>query len=231
MLKVINYIKVSNMTRRNDNTYLKHIAQDGWNDMYLYHIENQAVWRNLAILAIIALTCVSICAIYIVNQDKHKTLIFERDGQGNLILLGLAAKTLDVDNKIVAHQLINFITALREVPQDINIKRRNIDLVHKMIVPKLRKQIDQMIIEQYARNKIIMVTIKSIRPMQGGNSWQVEWAEKYSDSSGSDVENTIIFSSIVTFKHLDNITLEVQLVNPISLFITYIHPVQDLGGV
>jgi type IV secretory pathway TrbF-like protein len=214
----------------NENIYLKHIEQDGWNDLYLYHIENQAVWRNLAILAIIALMCVSVYAMYIVNQDKHKTIVFEKDAQGNLIALGLATKTLNVDNKIVAHQLINFITSLREVPLDLNVKRRNIDQVHKMIEPKLRKQIDPMIIDQYSKNKIIMITIKSIRPMQGGNSWQIVWAEKYLDSSGGNVENTLTFSSIVTFKFLENMTLEVQLINPIGLFVTYIHPVQDIGG-
>ncbi len=214
----------------NSNVYLKHIEHDGWNDMHLYHIENQAVWRNLAVLAIIALMVVSICAIYIVNQDKHKTIVFEKDGLGNLITLGLSTQTLSVDNKIVAHQLINFITGLREVPQDINVKRRNIDLVHKMIEPKLRKQIDQMIIEQYTKNKTIMVAVRSIRPMQGGNSWQIVWDEKYVDSTSNNIESTLSFSSVITFKHLDNITLEVQLVNPIGLFITYINPVQDIGG-
>jgi type IV secretory pathway TrbF-like protein len=167
---------------------------------------------------------------YIVNQDKHKTIIFEKDNNGNLITLGLATKTLNVDNKIVAHQLVNFITALREVPQDINVKRRNIDLVHKMIDPKLRKPIDQIIIDQYSKNKTIMVTLKSIRPMQGGSSWQIAWDEKIFDNSGVNLESTVGFSSIVTFKRLDNPALDVQLVNPIGLFITYIHPVQDIGG-
>ncbi|HLX53616.1 MAG TPA: type IV secretion system protein [Aquella sp.] len=219
-----------NLNTDNNNVYLKHIEQDGWNDMHLYHIENQAVWRNLAILAMIALMIVSICAIYIVNQDKHKTIVFEKDGLGNLVTLGLATQTLKVDNKMVAHQLVNFITALREVPGDINVKRRNIDLVHKMIEPKLKRQIDQMIIEQYTKNKTIMVTVRSIRPMQGGSSWQVVWDEKYVDSGSNNVESTLSFSSIITFKRLDNITLEVQLVNPIGLFIMYINPVQDIGG-
>ncbi len=213
-----------------NNVYLKHIEQDSWNDMHLYHIENQAVWRNLAILSIIALMIVSIYAIYIVNQDKHKVIVFEKDNTGNLITLGLATKTLNVDNKIVANQLINFITSLREVPQDLNVKRRNIDLVHKMITPSLRRQIDQMIIDQYTKNKIIMVNIKSIRPMQGGSSWQIVWDEKSLDNTANNAQDNLSFSSVVTFKRLDNINLDIQLVNPTGLFITYINPVQDIGN-
>ncbi|MCC2624520.1 MAG: hypothetical protein K0R14_393 [Burkholderiales bacterium] len=223
-------MKQKQLKNENSNIYLKHIEQDGWNDMHLYHIENQAVWRNLAILTIIALMIVSIFAMYIVNQDKHRVLVFEKDNIGNLIALGIAAKTLNVDNKIVAHQLINFITSLREVPQDTNVKRRNIDLVHKMTLPNLRKQIDQMIIDQYTKNKIIMITVKSIRPMQGGRCWQIVWDEKNVDSVGNNLENILSFSSIVTFKRIDDINPEVQLVNPTGLFITYINPVQDIGN-
>ncbi|MCE3269153.1 MAG: VirB8 protein [Burkholderiales bacterium] len=212
------------------NVYLKHIEQNGWNDMHMYHIENQAVWRNLAILTIFALVIVSVWAMYIVNGDKHRAVIFEKDSQGNLITLGLATETLRVDNKVVAHQLINFITSLREVPQDINVKRRNIDLVHKMIEASLRKQIDQMIIDQYSKNKIIMIIVKSIRPMQGGNSWQIVWEEKYLDNNSNNLENTLSFSSVVTFKRLNTDSLDIQLINPIGLFITYINPTQDIGG-
>lgn len=219
-----------NLKGDDSNIYLRHIEQNGWNDMHLYHIENQAVWRNLAILAIIALMIVSVCAMYIVNQDKHKTIVFEKDNEGNLITLGLATRTLNIDNKIVAHQLMSFITSLREVPQDINVKRRNIDQVHKMIQVNLRRQIDGMIIEQYSKNKTIMVNVKSIRPMQGGNSWQIVWDEKYVDGTSNNIENSLSFSSVVTFKHLDNLALDVQLVNPTGLFITYINPVQDIGG-
>lgn len=212
------------------NAYLQHIEQDGWNDMHLYLVEGQAVWRNVAVLAIIALMVVSIYAIYITNQDKHKTVVFEKDSLGNLITLGLATTTLNVDNKIIAHQLMNFITALREVPEDINLRRRNIDMVHKMIEPKLRKQIDQMIIDQYTKNKVVLITVKSLRPMQGGHSWQMVWEEKYLSSNGTNVENTQNFSSVVTYKKLDSIGLEVQLVNPAGLFVTYINPVPDIGS-
>lgn len=211
------------------NVYLKHIEEDSWNDMHLYHIENQAIWRNLAILAIIALAIVSLYSIYIVNEDKHKTLVFEKDSSGNIAALGLATKTLTIDNKIVAHQLVNFISSLREVPLDVYVRRRNIDLLHKMIAPNLKKQVDQLVIEQYKKAKVINIAVKSIRPMQGGNSWQISWDEKYFDNDGINLEGLHSFSSIVTFKRLEDVAPEVQLVNPIGLFITYLNPVQDIG--
>lgn len=211
------------------NVYLRHIEYDGWNSMHLHHIENQVVWRNLAILAIILLAITALYATYVVNQDRHKIIVLERDSTGNLLTLGLATKTLKVDNKMVAHQLINFITSLREVPQDIAVRRRNINLVHKMITARLGKQIDQMIVGQYSKNKIIMVTVKSIRPMQGGNSWQIAWHERAEDNQSHNLEKTAGFSSIISFKRVDDIALDVQLINPTGLFITYIHPVQDIN--
>lgn len=210
------------------NVYLKHIEEDGWNELHAYHVENSALWRNLAIAAILALAIVSIYAMYLVNQDKHKTVVFEKDSLGNITALGLATQTLKIDNKVIAHELANFILSLREVPQDLNIKRRNIDLVHKMIDTKLRGQVDQLLLEQYtkARDGIILVTISSIRPLEGGKSWQVVWHEK--DSLTGPIIS--YWSSIITFKHVDSQSPETQLINPAGVYVTYLHPVQDVAG-
>ena len=212
-----------------ENVYLKHISQDGWNEAQAYHIENESVWRNIAILAIVALAVVSVFAMYYVNQDKHKTLIFEKDSNGNITTLGLATKTFNVDNKIVAHQLANLVRSLREIPLDINLKRRNIDVVHKMIDPKIREQVDKMIIAQYAKVKDgqILVEINNIKPLEGGKSWQINWEEKIMNN-GTIADGITTWSSVVTFKRLDSVEPNVQLVNPIGLFVTYLHPTEDI---
>ena len=87
------------------NVFLSHIEQDNWNDIQAYHIENETIWRNIAVLAIIALVIVAIVSMYFVNQDKHKTLIYEKDSLGNVSFLGIATTTFNIDNKVVAHQL------------------------------------------------------------------------------------------------------------------------------
>ena len=213
-----------------ENVYLKHINQDGWNEIRAYHIENESVWRSIAILAILALAVVSVCAMYYVSQDKHKTLIFEKDKTGNITTLGLATKTFNVDNKIVAHQLANFIRSLREIPQDINIKRRNIDMVHKMIDPKIREQVDKMIIAQYGKvhDGQMLVEINNIKPLEGGRSWQINWTETVI-ANGTTADITTTWSSVITFKRLDSIEPNVQLINPIGLFVTYLHPTEDIN--
>jgi type IV secretory pathway TrbF-like protein len=213
-----------------ENVYLKHISQDSWNETQAYHIENESVWRNIAILAIIALAVVSVYAMYCVNQDKHKTLIFEKDSLGNITTLGLATKTFNVDNKVVAHQLANFIRNLREIPLDINVKRRNIDMVHKMIDPKIREQVDRMIIAQYAKTHdgLILVEINNIKPLEGGVSWQVNWEERVMEN-GATTSGVTTWSSVIAFKRLDSLEPNVQLINPIGLFITYLHPTEDIN--
>lgn len=209
-----------------DNVYLSHLEQDGWNDIQAYHIENESAWRMVAILSIIALVVVSLFAMYMVNQDKHKVVVFEKDSLGNLTALGLANKTLAVDNKIVAHQLANFIIALREVPLDGVLKRRNIDLVHKMTDAKLKNEVDKMLISQYSKAQQIIVTLNQIKPLQGGKSWEVNWKE---EASLQDINKVSNYSSVITFVREDNLDSQSQLVNPIGLFVTYLHPTEDIN--
>ncbi len=214
----------NNKKIKQSNVFLSHIEQDGWNDIQAYHIENSLAWRNIAIIAIFALVVVALVSMYLVNQDKHKTLVYEKDSTGNITFLGLATKTFNIDNKVVAHQLANFIIALREVPSDIAIRRRNIDTVHKMIDPKIQVGLDKMIIGQYtkANSNQILVDITSIKPLQGGKSWVVNWVEHVSELSTS-------WSTTVTFELLETVEPDVQLVNPIGLFVRDIHPTQDIN--
>ncbi len=222
-------MKFKRQNLERENTYLSHIEQDGWNDIRAYHIANESAWRMVAILAIITLMFVAIYAMYIVNQDKHKTLIFEKDSLGNITTLGLASKTFNIDNKVIAHQLAGFIVALREVPKDTTLKRRNINLVHKMIVSKIRGQIDRLLIEHYtlAADKQVVVEISSIVPLEGAKSWSIHWFEEILNSNGESIKRQN-FSSVVTFIKADTLDPETQLANPIGLFITYIHPVEDI---
>lgn len=212
-----------------DNVYLTHIAKDEWNDVQAYHIETSNAWRFVALIAIIALAIVSVVAMCMVNQDKHKTLVFERDSLGNLSALGLATKTLSIDNKVVAHQLANFITAIREVPQDVAIKRRNINIVHKMADTKLHDILDKMFVARYtnAGDGQVLVVINNIKPLEGGKSWEIRWHEEsLPNISAKSVTN---WSSVVSFKHLDIIDPDVQLINPAGIFISYFHPVEDIS--
>jgi len=212
------------------NAYLQNIEEDEWNNLEAYHIESKLAWRNIAILAIISLMAVAIYAMYLVSLDKHKTVVFEKDNLGNVTVLGLATKTFNVDNKIIAHQLYNFILALREVPLDVSLKRRNIEIVHKMIDPKIRDYLDKLLIAQYvkARDKEIMVNVTSLKPLEGGKSWEVSWQESLGNQVGT-VEEVSSWSTIITFTRLDTVTPEIEIVNPIGLFIRYVHPVEDIN--
>ena len=212
-----------------ENTYLYHIAQDGWNHLQAYHIETANAWRFVAVFAIVALIIVSGVAMYMVNQDKHKALVFERNSIGNLQALGLATKTLNIDNKIVAHQLANFIIAIREIPQDVAVKRRNINMVHKMSDTKLHSALDQMFVTRYGQSKdnVVLVGVDNIKPIEGGRSWEVRWHESSSmNALGKAVSN---WSAIVTFKRLEVSDVDVQLINPAGIFITYFSLAEDIG--
>ena len=222
-------MKEKHIDKQGKNIYLNHIEQDEWNDLQAYHIESKLAWRNIAIIAIIALMLVSIYAMYLINQDKHKTLIFEKDNLGNVTALGIATKTFNVDNKMIAHQLYNFIVALREAPLDVSLKRRNIELVHKMVDPKIRDAVDKLLIEQYvkARDKQITVNVTSLKPLEGGKSWEITWQEVLMNEN-SGIVGTSNWSTIITFKRLDIVTPDVEIINPIGLFITYLHPAEDI---
>ncbi len=213
------------------NVYLHQLEKDGWNDIQAYHIENESAWRSVAIIAICALVIVSTFAIYMVNQDKHKVLVFEKDSLGNITTLGLASKTINVDNKIIAHQLANFIIALREVPKDSVLKRRNIDIVHKMTDYAIKAEIDQMFIAHYSKyiDTVIAVNLNQIKPLESGRSWEISWSEETVLADGV-AGKTTNYSSVISFIRKDSLDTKTQLVNPIGLLITYIHPVEDINA-
>ncbi len=149
---------------------------------------------------------------------------------GNITTLGLAYKTFNVDNKMIAHQLVNFVVALREVPSDTSIKMRNIDVVHKMIVPKLRAQIDKMFINEYSHtlNLPVTVNVSEVKPLAGGDEWEINWVETTPSSTSANAATTH-WSSVLTFVRQDSVNPAVQIVNPIGLFVTYVHPVEDIS--
>ena len=162
---------------------------------------------------------------------RNKVLVFEKDSLGNITTLGLASKTINVDNKIIAHQLANFTIALREVPKDAVLKRRNIDIVHKMTDPAIKAQIDQMFITQYSKyiDTVIAVNLNQIKPLESGKSWEISWSEQEVLADGNTGKTTN-FSSVISFIRKDSLDTKTQLVNPIGLLITYIHPVEDINA-
>jgi type IV secretory pathway TrbF-like protein len=217
------------MAKNNEsNIYLAHIKDDKWSDMHAYHLENAIFWRHIAYFMIFSLVCVVSAAMYFINQDKHKTLIFEKDSLGNITLLGLASKTFTVDNKMVAHQLANFIIALREVPSSTSLKKRNIELVHAMVSPKIKNLVDQILVTQYANNKDVIVTINQIKPLSDGKSWIISWQETQNTNNNS-LSKTSYYSSVISFTLLENVNPKIQLLNPIGLFIEYINPTEDIN--
>ena len=225
----------SNLKNNNntlDNPILAHLEQDAWNNTQAYFLENESVWRKVAILAIVGIVVVSIFAMYMVNQDKHKVVVFEKDSLGNIQTLGLATTSFSIDNKIIAHQLDQFITDLREVPIDRMVKRRNIDVVHSMVDARIKSSIDQMIVDQYSRikdaNSSISVEVNNIKPIEGGRSWEVRWTEKINGNS-ADGKQITHWDTTVTFKRANSADPTTQMRNPAGLQITNINPTQDVN--
>ena len=211
---------------RDKNVFLKHIEEDHWHDIRAYHLHNEIIWRNISIIMLILLVIITITSMYFVNQDKHKTLIYEKDDRGNLTLLGISNKTFNIDNKIIAQQLANFIISLREVSVDINLRRRNIKLVHSFIEPKLIDVVNKMIIEQYKHIKEASISVEliSIKPLEGNNSWMISWKEV------SNKNELSYWSTTITFKRTDILDNTMQIYNPTGLIITYINPVMDINS-
>lgn len=214
------------MGKRSNNVFLRHIEDDHWHDIRVYHVENEIIWRNAAIIMLFMLVSVVIIAMYFVNEDKHKTIVYEKDDRGNLTLLGIASKSFNVDNKIIAQQLASFIVALREVPLDINLRRRNIKLVHSCLDPKLIPNINKMILDQYnkAKDDSLYIELLSIKPLAGNNSWVISWKELNNKNEVS------YWSTTITFSRIESVDKNIQLYNPTGLFIKYINPVMDINS-
>lgn len=214
------------MSKKNSNSFLKHIEEDHWHDIRVYHVENEIIWRNAAIIMLFMLVSVVIIAMYFVNEDKHKTIVYEKDDRGNLTLLGIASKTFNIDNKIVAQQLATFIVALREVSLDNNLRRRNIKLVHSFVDAKLIPMINKMILEQYnkARDDILYIELISIKPLVGNKSWVISWKEANNKNEVS------YWSTTLTFIRVDSVDQNIQFYNPTGLVIKYINPVMDINS-
>lgn len=212
------------------NSYLAHIEQASWNDIQAYHLTKEITWKILAIISVISLLIVSIVSIILINQNKHKVLVFEKDNLGNLSTLGIATKTLSIDNKILAHQLANFIIAIREVPKELSIKKRNISLVHSMVAMANIEYFDKLIINQYhsASGRGVVVTINRIKPIIKDKSWEVNWQEKIDNDRG--INDIKYFSANIVFSLATEVLYpEIQLLNPTGILISYFNPVADIN--
>lgn len=212
------------------NSYLAHIEQSSWNDIQAYHLTKEATWKILAIISVIALAIVATISILLINQNKHKVLVFEKDSLGNLTTLGIATKTFNIDNKVIAHQIANFIIAIREVPKELSMKKRNINLVHSMVAAANVEYFDKLIINQYhnANGRQITITINRIKPIIKDKSWEVNWQEKIDNEH--DINQMRYFSANISFNlTTDILDSEIQLLNPTGILISYFNPVADIN--
>ncbi len=173
-----------------DNPYL--FARRIWNEHEGELKSSRTIWQITAILSlIIALSCVS-GLIWQSQRSKIVPYVVAVDKLGEAAAVGRADQAAPADKRVIRSTLAAFITDMRSVTPDAEVKRSAIFRAFGHMNPEdpaTNKATEYFSNPQTspfkrAANETAYVEIESILP-QSNESWLVDWIEETRDRQGS----------------------------------------------
>ena len=172
-----------------DNPYL--FARRIWNEHEGELKSSRTIWQITAILSlIIALSCVS-GLIWQSQRSKIVPYVVAVDKLGQAAAVGRADQAAPVDKRVIRSALAAFVTDMRSVTPDAEVKRSAIFRAfgHMNAGDPATTKATEFFSDsrtnpfQRAANEMIHVEIKSILP-QSNESWLADWVEETRDRQG-----------------------------------------------
>lgn len=160
-----------------ENPYLDN--RKVWNEIIGQEKANAVMWRLVAFISMGITTIAVVGIIYAAQLPDVVPFLFKENGAGGITALGIPNTAYRPDNKIIANQLAEYVSALRQVPLADELRRRNVHRVKMMTDNNLfNSQVAQMMREEYADigSGEQLIDIKTIMPV-AKNVWQIDWIE------------------------------------------------------
>lgn len=210
-----NKVEKLGMKVTKDNPYFKELS--GFRDLRANDKVTRAALTNIIYFLLLVILVLVIGITIIGTQSKIKTMVFMSDSKGALAYGGFAEDKLKITSPMIANQLADYLIALRQIPQDMDLKNAYLLRVKAMSTPELfNSSIIPMIKQRYANLKgnTIKVTVHSILPI-GKYSWQIDWDEV----SGNNPK--VKYKGNITFMMNPNINDQrLLLINPLGIIVS-----------
>jgi len=195
-----------------------------WNELVASHIQREALWQRVALLALgVALLCAGGMA-YLGAQNKLIPYVVAVDKLGTAVAVQPASKASITDSRIIRAQLAAWIEAVRSIYQDAGAERVNLKAAYAMIrcndgaYQALNEYFSQQDPFKRAESEGVSVEISTVLPISE-KTWQVQWRETVHSSKGEIMKETPMQANITVAisPPTDEATL---LVNPMGVYIT-----------
>jgi len=195
-----------------------------WNELVASHIQREALWQRVALLALgIAFLCAGGMA-YLGAQNKLIPYVVAVDKLGTAVAVQPASQASQVDSRIIRAQLASWIASVRSVYQDAGAERVNLKAAYAMIrrndgaYQMLNEYFSQHDPFKLAESQGVSVEISTVLPISE-KTWQVQWRETIHASTGEIIKETPMQANITVAiaPPTDEATL---LVNPMGVYVT-----------
>ena len=179
------------------NPYLN--ARREWNSQIDRAFSSLAVWRLIAVAALLIAFASVAGIVYIGAQSKYVPYVVEVDRLGETVAVGPAQVAAPADSRVIRASLAAFIVAVRTVTPDQDLQRRFIFAAYGMLrqkdpaAVKLNELLgdgSQMSPFKRASTVTVNAEISSVLALTE-RSWSVNWTETTRDRDGALVGNVV----------------------------------------
>ncbi len=199
------------------NPYLDN--QSGYLERLNSERANTATWKHIAWFSM-SITFVAVCgSIYLGQLPDIVPFIFKEDGSGGVTALGLANQEMEVNKKMIAAQVQNFVIAMEQVPSSKDLRAQNVKVVSNMTTSNnFVNNFAPMLRDKYkdVGDGEVVVSINNILPIQK-NSWIIDWSETRNGAPNGTFRGNLTLDTLpLDYKQ----STEQMLYNPLHLVVT-----------
>lgn len=174
---------------RPDNPYLA--ARMEWNERYGSYIRAAAVWRVVAILALLIAIIGFSYALFLSTEVKLVPYIVEVDRLGTPVSAGIPEHIEYADVRVVRATLGGFITSFRSVTPDAVVQKQYIDRTYALLrasdpsTQKINAWFRSNSPFEKAKISTVAVEVNNIVALSS-QSYQIDWTEFERDRRGKE---------------------------------------------
>lgn len=210
------------------NPYLS--ARRTWNHLHQAQIASRRSWEMLAILCLL-ITLASVGGIaYVGSQSKFVPFLYNIDTHGRATAVGPVELASQVDPRVLAAAIGDFVANARLVTVDASLQRKAVYQVYAMLSendPATGKMNQWMNGAEdsnpftRAEKETVTVDMSTVLP-QTADTWEVTWLESTWDRKGVATGPSVAMRALVTVYRAEpsSTTTEEELRrNPLSLYV------------
>ena len=198
-------------------------GQQAWEFHLVKSLKMLSAWRVTAVISIVCLLFTLIFAFYHASKPKMVPYVVTVTEDGEVDYRGVVhSQSLSVNDAVVRHYLIRFVTNIRMISSDIVVIKKQLVDAYYLSSPNCQRQLTEMIQEtkpfEQARDEVRRDVKFVLFEKIAEGSWRCEWIE-YVREKGVLIDKTAMSGSFTytTAYPEDELTAET---NPFGFYFT-----------